>query len=268
MPHFIVLWRLVARVPLCLSAAVCLSHAPSWCAPYSQAPGCNNLLQYRLSAMPWFQSAYSSHDILTKPPRTRWNQPIDPLHQHKRYACFICHYKAEAGIEARYMRDMLHRMLRGGRVFLDSSELTDLRHLFELGVERSECLIVLATRGVFTRPVCLLEIWTAARANIPVIVVEIVGRSFAVSEAAELLNRLEHHLEAESSFHRAASPQPSERASQRHSYADASDDGRIRIDASSRRVILRRLEETHTSIAEFKATLKEALTGVMQLTGG
>ena len=93
------------------------------------------------------------------------------------------------------MRDMLHRMLRGGRVFLDSSELTDLRHLFELGVERSETLVVLATRGVFTRPVCLLEIWTAARAHIPVIVVEIAGRGFKISEAAELLNKLETHLQ-------------------------------------------------------------------------
>lgn len=97
-------------------------------------------------------------DPLIHPPRARWKSQrrlqvdrgtatttgarLPP----PRYAGFICHYKMEAGIEARYLRDMTQRLLQGAPIFLDSSELTDLRHLFEYGVERSETLIILATR--------------------------------------------------------------------------------------------------------------------------
>lgn len=43
------------------------------------------------------------------------------------YACFLSHYKAQAGSDARYLADMLTRMLNGTPVFIDSSELSDLR---------------------------------------------------------------------------------------------------------------------------------------------
>jgi hypothetical protein len=67
------------------------------------------------------------------------------------YACFISHYKVEAGADARYLAELLQRMI-GARVFLDSSNLTDLRTLYR-AVHESDVLLVLGTKGVLTRPV-------------------------------------------------------------------------------------------------------------------
>ena len=62
------------------------------------------------------------------------------------FACFLSHTKEEAGADARYLRDLLERML-GCRVYLDSAELTDLRTLFTEGVQRSEVLVLLGTQA-------------------------------------------------------------------------------------------------------------------------
>ena len=51
---------------------------------------------------------------LAKPPRVRWE-----LGPGKKYAVFLSHYKDEAGMEARYLRDLLQKVLlleRGGGV--------------------------------------------------------------------------------------------------------------------------------------------------------
>eukprot|EP00966_Prymnesium_polylepis_P207457 4805689-Prymnesium_polylepis.1 len=48
------------------------------------------------------------------------------------YACFLSHYKIEAASEARYMHDVLRKMLKQP-VFLDSSTLSDLRYLVSEG---------------------------------------------------------------------------------------------------------------------------------------
>ena len=73
------------------------------------------------------------------------------------------------------MRDVLQRML-GVPVFLDSAELTDLRSLFTDGVHRTDCLVLLGTKGVLTRPWVLLELHEAIQQEVPVIVVALVGR--------------------------------------------------------------------------------------------
>ena len=106
--------------------------------------------------------ASKKRDLTNDPPTCIWKAA-------KRYSLFLCHYKVEAGIEARYLRDLLRRMLVGGTIFLDSAEQTDLRGLFD-DVRAADVLVVLATANVFSRPICLLEIWTAMRANIPVMV--------------------------------------------------------------------------------------------------
>ena len=100
-------------------------------------------------------------------------KPPWSVSHNKHYAAFISHYKRESGSDARYIKDVLQPML-GARVYLDSDNLKDLRDLFE-GVRHSDVLLILATRDVLTRPYCLLELWAAANARIPVIVLNIEG---------------------------------------------------------------------------------------------
>ena len=52
------------------------------------------------------------------------------------------------------MHDILRKMLKAP-VFLDSSVLRDLRNLITEGVHKSDSLVLLVTRGVFSRPWCL-----------------------------------------------------------------------------------------------------------------
>ena len=49
------------------------------------------------------------------------------------------------------MHDMLRKMLHAP-VFLDSSSLADLRKLITEGVHKSETVLLLATKGVLSRP--------------------------------------------------------------------------------------------------------------------
>ena len=57
-------------------------------------------------------------------------------------------------------------------VFLDSNQLRDMREIPNL-VESSDAVILLLTQKVFSRPFCLLELFTAAKANIPIILCRI-----------------------------------------------------------------------------------------------
>jgi len=96
---------------------------------------------------------------------------------------FISHYKAEAGSTAALMQDMLMRMLKEkpdedvssnmeAPVFLDSEDLKDLSDL-KRHVAMSHNLVLLLTRGVLTRPWCLLEIVTATKAGAQVLPVKV-----------------------------------------------------------------------------------------------
>ena len=59
--------------------------------------------------------------------------------------------QVEAGSDARYLSDLIRRMT-GAPAYLDSTDLVDLRTLFKHGVHKSDVLVILATKGVFTRP--------------------------------------------------------------------------------------------------------------------
>jgi hypothetical protein len=76
-------------------------------------------------------------------------------------------------------------------VFLDSSALNDLRNLVSEGVHRSDAIVLLATKGVLTRPWCLIELLEATRKKIPIMVVEIAGRGFDRQEARAFVTKLE-----------------------------------------------------------------------------
>ncbi len=92
----------------------------------------------------------------------------------KTYAAFLSHFKNEAAAEARVLKLELKRSLRtlDDQIFLDSDNLTDLRNLLDC-VEESDAVLLLYTQGVLSRPWCLLELCSAVKAKVPIIVVKI-----------------------------------------------------------------------------------------------
>jgi hypothetical protein len=110
------------------------------------------------------------------------------------YACFLSHYKQEAGSDARYLADIMTRMLGGTPVFLDSSALSDLRTLFTHGVHRSDALVLLATEHVLLRSWCLIEIFEAVMQKKPVLYMAIAGKGFTLQKARTLLSKFEDEL--------------------------------------------------------------------------
>mmetsp|Transcript_24660 Transcript_24660/g.53839 ORF Transcript_24660/g.53839 Transcript_24660/m.53839 type:complete len:1090 (+) Transcript_24660:80-3349(+) len=148
------------------------------------------------------------------PPVCNWAGSANYVKQ-KRYACFLSHYKVEAGSDARFLHDLLGKMLRSP-VYLDSEDLADLRLLFTHGVGKSDVLVLMGTEKVLSRPWCVLEMWYAITNNIPIVVLEIEGRGFpsparlrAILEDFEkyiertnpgALGELRTHLEAESAY--------------------------------------------------------------------
>lgn len=109
------------------------------------------------------------------------------------YVCFLSHYKMEAASDARYLHDMLRKMLRAP-VYLDSSTLSDLRTLFTEGVHKSDCIVLLATKGVLTRPWCLLEILEARRKVVPIVPVGVAGLNLDVGEMRHYICHLEEEM--------------------------------------------------------------------------
>eukprot|EP00966_Prymnesium_polylepis_P095218 2204940-Prymnesium_polylepis.3 len=79
-------------------------------------------------------------------------------------------------------------------VYLDSQELVDLDSLFEDGVHKSELVLVLATSRYLTRPWCLIELWEASRARIPVLLMAVAGRGYDKADARLFLHNLEIEL--------------------------------------------------------------------------
>jgi len=121
-----------------------------------------------------------------EPPTVKW--PAE-----KSYACFLSHYKMEAASDARLLHDMLAKMLRYP-VFLDSANLTDLRQLISNGVADSDVMLMLGTKGLFTRPWCLLEVVHSARLKVPTIIVEIKNSGFDAKESQQYIDNLEEAM--------------------------------------------------------------------------
>ena len=65
----------------------------------------------------------------------------------------LSHHQVEAGSDARYISDLITRMLSVG-AYLDSSMLSDLRSLFSDGVHKSSAVVALATK-VSSRDACM-----------------------------------------------------------------------------------------------------------------
>ena len=136
------------------------------------------------------RSSRSSRSSLEKPPRVSWK-----LGTGKQYAAFLSHYKMEAGMEARYLRDLLQKMLKQP-CFLDSQNLMNLKDLFGNGLQRSDVLVLLATKNVLRRPYCLLELWVAQRTGVPIVILDISGqKEISWAEVKHVLGNIENALD-------------------------------------------------------------------------
>ena len=118
-----------------------------------------------------------------EPPTTKWPG-------EKSYACFLSHYKMEAASDARLLHDMLAKMLHYP-VFLDSAKLTDLRQLITNGVGDCDVMLMLGTKGLFSRPWCLLEVMHSARLKVPTIIIGIKNSGFDAKQSQHYIDHLE-----------------------------------------------------------------------------
>jgi hypothetical protein len=75
-----------------------------------------------------------------------------------------------------------------------SSALSVLRNLVSEGVHKSETIVLLAAKGVLSRPWCLIELLEAKRKEIPIVVVEIAGRGVDRKEARAFVTGLEAEM--------------------------------------------------------------------------
>ena len=105
----------------------------------------------------------------------------------------MSHYKIESASDCRYLHDVLCKMLRAP-IYYDSSTLSDLRTLFTEGVHQSDCIVLVATRGVLTRPWCLLELLEATRKKIPILPIGLTGLTLNVTETRSYIHDIENDL--------------------------------------------------------------------------
>jgi len=130
----------------------------------------------------------SASSVMLSPPCCGWQ-----IGEGHAFALFLSHYKKEAGSDARYLHDVLSRML-GCSCFLDSESLVTLEHLMSGGLRKSDVVVVLATGDYLTRPWCLLEVWEAHRTSTPCVLIEVAGRGFDAAEARAFLKNIEVNL--------------------------------------------------------------------------
>ena len=64
------------------------------------------------------------------------------------------------------------------------------RVLLVAGVHKSDVLVILCTKRVFTRPWCVMEMWEAAVSQTPVVLFPVVGGGWTLDDARTLLSDL------------------------------------------------------------------------------
>jgi len=101
------------------------------------------------------------------------------------YDYFICHHKAHAAGQARFLKILIQGKKRKAQVFIDSDNLRELDGLFDIVRCRLRHLVVLLTSDTLRRPWCAGEIVTALRARL-----QVTGL-----ETSSFVTPLEEHLE-------------------------------------------------------------------------
>ena len=119
------------------------------------------------------------------------------------YALFISYYRDEAKSDARLLHNQLEILL-GRPVFIDASYAKDvsegvnadeIRAILESGLGRSEAVVLLQTEGCLTRPWVLLELYVAAKLNIPIIPVSLANKGYDFKAATAFVDNLKVELE-------------------------------------------------------------------------
>ena len=134
------------------------------------------------------REAAEARGRMSSPPSCDWM-----LKEGNKYLTFLSHFKVEAGSDARYLSDLIQRMT-GCHAYLDSTDLVDLRTLFNEGVHKTDVLFILATKGVFTRPWCLLEMWEAAVKRVPIVLFPVVSGGWTLFDTITLLSDLKGQM--------------------------------------------------------------------------
>jgi len=112
--------------------------------------------------------------------------------ESKEFKVYIAYHKGEAAQEALHVQSALEtetgrKCCMGNRDGQDISDIADK-------VSRSECLMLVQSRGVLAQPEVLLELMAANSAAVPIVGVWVEGRAeiaFDFAEMADILNNLE-----------------------------------------------------------------------------
>jgi hypothetical protein len=95
---------------------------------------------------------------------------------------------------ARFLKEHLSAKLNKD-VFLDSDDLRDLSKL-KGHVRNSGALVIVQSAEVLQRPWCLLEIYEAIEAKVPIIAINVAGKGYDFAEATNLLMHLDTELDS------------------------------------------------------------------------
>jgi hypothetical protein len=120
------------------------------------------------------------------------------INKRGEYAFFLSHYKAEAGVVATLLYQILTYEAGLGKndVFLDTEALKDL-HTLKQKVQNSDVIIAILTKGYLTRPWCLIELYEAIIANVEIKPIYIVNGGYNFDDMIAFLtsNQLEEDFE-------------------------------------------------------------------------
>ena len=107
-----------------------------------------------------------------------------------KYAFFISHMKAEAGLVASLFFQVLSYEfgLAKDDVFLDTENAQDLREI-KAAVVASDCVVVLLTKSYVSRPWCLIELYEAVKSDAVIKPVLVQGGGYSFEDSLALLNR-------------------------------------------------------------------------------
>jgi len=107
----------------------------------------------------------------------------DSLWPNARYHHFLCHHKAFAAAQARYLQMLILKHLHK-TCFLDSDDLKDLSKLFETVKTRVTHFLVYLTKDTLTRPWCVGEVVVCKESKLTI--TKIVHWSFQGPTARDL----------------------------------------------------------------------------------
>eukprot|EP01048_Picozoa_sp_COSAG05_P020276 COSAG05_NODE_3402_length_2085_cov_1.749245_1_plen_447_part_00 len=110
----------------------------------------------------------------------------------KKFSAFLSHAKADAAEACFVQLELEDRQKKLGPTMpiIRGSVLKNLPH-----VRTSQVLVLLQTKDVLTRPLCLLELTTALDAGVPIVGVNLVGKGYDLREAVKFLTHLDTELD-------------------------------------------------------------------------